>query len=125
MRDASITTERTMQTPAQVMEEPGSSVHRLPADDIIDYTLSKMQARLDGTPGSSGQERNGLLFTGNIHDAYPRALILDMRLSPLDKMCWIMIRQYALQNDGAIFPSYDELQKLLSSPVPDRRHAIR
>ncbi len=75
MRDASITTERTMQTPAQVMEEPGSSVHRLPADDIIDYTLSKMQARLDGTPGSSGQERNGLLFTGNIHDAYPRALI--------------------------------------------------
>ncbi|EAC1130112.1 helix-turn-helix domain-containing protein [Salmonella enterica subsp. enterica serovar Rauform] len=116
MRDASITTERTMQTPAQVMEEPGTSVHRLPADDIIDYTLSKMQARLDGTPGSSGQERNGLLFTGNIHDAYPRALILDMRLSPLDKMCWIMIRQYALQNDGAIFPSYDELQKLLSSP---------
>ncbi|ECI4153299.1 helix-turn-helix domain-containing protein [Salmonella enterica subsp. salamae] len=116
MRDASITTERTMQTPAQVMEEPGTSVHRLPADDIIDYTLSKMQARLNGMPGSSGQERNGLLFTGNIHDAYPRALILDMRLSPLDKMCWIMIRQYALQNDGAIFPSYDELQKLLSSP---------
>lgn len=69
MRDASITTERTMQTPAQVMEEPGTSVHRLPADDIIDYTLSKMQARLNGMPGSSGQERNGLLFTGNIHDA--------------------------------------------------------
>ncbi|EAA6552061.1 helix-turn-helix domain-containing protein [Salmonella enterica subsp. diarizonae] len=90
--------------------------HRLPADDIIDYTLSKMQARLDGAPGTSGQERNGLLFTGNLHDAYPRALILDMRLSPLDKMCWIMIRQYALQNDGAVFPSYDELQKLLSSP---------
>ncbi|HCM1917190.1 TPA: helix-turn-helix domain-containing protein [Salmonella enterica subsp. salamae serovar 28:r:e,n,z15] len=89
---------------------------RLPADDIIDYTLSRMQARLDGAPGSSGQERNGLLFTGNLHDAYPRALVLDMRLSPLDKMCWIMIRQYALQNDGAIFPSYDELQKLLSSP---------
>ncbi|ECF3780383.1 helix-turn-helix domain-containing protein [Salmonella enterica subsp. enterica serovar Oslo] len=90
--------------------------HRLPADDIIDYTLSKMQARIDGAPGTSGQERNGLLFTGNLHDAYPRALILDMRLSPLDKMCWIMIRQYALQNDGAVFPSYDELQKLLSSP---------
>ncbi|EHU7138198.1 TPA: helix-turn-helix domain-containing protein [Salmonella enterica] len=89
---------------------------RLPADDIIDYTLSRMQARLDGAPGSSGQERNGLLFTGNLHDAYPRALVLDMRLSPLDKMCWIMIRQYALQNDGAIFPSYDELQQLLSSP---------
>ncbi|EDW1486860.1 helix-turn-helix domain-containing protein [Salmonella enterica subsp. enterica] len=90
--------------------------HCLPADDIIDYTLSKMRARIDGASGTSGQERNGLLFTGNLHDAYPRALVLDMRLSPLDKMCWIMIRQYALQNDGAVFPSYDELQKLLSSP---------
>ncbi|HGJ5066782.1 TPA: STY4528 family pathogenicity island replication protein [Salmonella enterica subsp. enterica serovar Muenchen] len=94
----------------------GTGAHRLPADDIIDYTLARMQARIDGAPVSSGQERNGLLFTGNLHDAYPRALVLDMRLSPLDKMCWIMIRQYALQNDGAIFPSYDELQKLLSSP---------
>lgn len=107
-----------MQTGSQVQRQAVSlsAENRLPADDIIDYTLSKMQARLDGMPGSSGQERNGLLFTGNVHDAYPRALILDMRLSPLDKMCWIMIRQYALQNDGAIFPSYDELQKLLSSP---------
>ncbi|ECQ8981385.1 helix-turn-helix domain-containing protein [Salmonella enterica subsp. enterica] len=107
-----------MQTESQawLQADPAGVGHRLPADDIIDYTLSKMQARLDGAAGQSGQERNGLLFTGNIHDAYPRALILDMRLSPLDKMCWIMIRQYALQNDGAIFPSYDELQKLLSSP---------
>ncbi|ECA3794672.1 helix-turn-helix domain-containing protein [Salmonella enterica subsp. enterica] len=107
-----------MQTESQawLQADPAGVGHRLPADDIIDYTLSKMQARLYGTASQSGQERNGLLFTGNIHDAYPRALILDMRLSPLDKMCWIMIRQYALQNDGAIFPSYDELQKLLSSP---------
>ncbi|EAA8668616.1 STY4528 family pathogenicity island replication protein [Salmonella enterica] len=104
------------QAQVQMQADPVRAGHRLPADDIIDYTLSKMQARLYGTASQSGQERNGLLFTGNIHDAYPRALILDMRLSPLDKMCWIMIRQYALQNDGAIFPSYDELQKLLSSP---------
>ncbi|EAN5736104.1 helix-turn-helix domain-containing protein [Salmonella enterica] len=104
------------QAQVQMQADPVRAGHRLPADDIIDYTLSKMQARLDGAAGQSGQERNGLLFTGNIHDAYPRALILDMRLSPLDRMCWIMIRQYALQNDGAIFPSYDELQKLLSSP---------
>ncbi|EBS4548188.1 helix-turn-helix domain-containing protein, partial [Salmonella enterica subsp. enterica serovar Newport] len=110
---------RTMQTESQawLQADPAGAGHRLPADDIIEYTLSKMQARLDGIAGHSGQERNGLLFTGNIHDAYPRGLILDMRLSPLDKMCWIMIRQYALQNDGAIFPSYDELQKLLASPA--------
>lgn len=107
-----------MQTESQawLQADPAGGGHRLPADDIIDYTLSKMQVRLDVVASQPGQERNGLLFTGNIHDAYPRALILDIRLSPLDKMCWIMIRQYALQNDGAIFPSYDDLQKLLSSP---------
>ncbi|EBX1373437.1 helix-turn-helix domain-containing protein [Salmonella enterica subsp. enterica serovar Newport] len=89
----------------------------LPADSIIDYTLARMQARLAGRhDAQSGQERSGLLFMGNVHDAYPRALLLDTRLSPLDKVAWMMIRQYALQNDGAIFPSYDELQQLLASP---------
>jgi len=89
----------------------------LPADSIIDYTLVKMQARLAARhDAQSGPERSGLLFMGNVHDAYPRALLLDTRLSPLDKVAWMMIRQYALQNDGAIFPSYDELQQLLASP---------
>ncbi|EEO5558237.1 helix-turn-helix domain-containing protein [Salmonella enterica] len=89
----------------------------LPADSIIDYTLARMQARLAmRNDAQSGQERSGLLFMGNVHDAYPRALLLDPRLSPLDKVAWMMIRQYALQNDGAIFPSYDELQQLLASP---------
>ncbi|EKC4133022.1 helix-turn-helix domain-containing protein [Salmonella enterica subsp. enterica] len=89
----------------------------LPADSIIDYTLARMQARLaTRNDAQSGQERSGLLFMGNVHDAYPRALLLAPRLSPLDKVAWMMIRQYALQNDGAIFPSYDELQQLLASP---------
>ncbi|EBP9286478.1 helix-turn-helix domain-containing protein [Salmonella enterica subsp. enterica] len=89
----------------------------LPADSIIDYTLARMQERLAARHDTqSGPGRSGLLFMGNVHDAYPRALLLDMRLSPLDKVAWMMIRQYALQNDGAIFPSYDELQQLLASP---------
>jgi len=90
---------------------------KLPADHIIDYTLARMQERLaERNDTQSGPERSGLLFMGNVHDAYPRALLLDTRLSPLDKIAWMMIRQYALQNDGAIFPSYDELQQLLASP---------
>ncbi|EDU9604451.1 helix-turn-helix domain-containing protein [Salmonella enterica subsp. enterica] len=90
---------------------------KLPADSIIDYTLARMQERLAmRNDAQSGQERSGLLFMGNVHDAYPRALLFDTRLSPLDKIAWMMIRQYALQNDGAIFPSYDELQQLLASP---------
>ncbi|ENP2438140.1 helix-turn-helix domain-containing protein [Salmonella enterica] len=97
--------------------EPVNRNSTLPADSIIDYTLARMQERLEmRNDAQSGQERSGLLFMGNVHDAYPRALLLDTRLSPLDKVAWMMIRQYALQNDGAIFPSYDELQQLLASP---------
>lgn len=99
----------------------------LPADSIIEYTLAKMQHRLsERTDVQTGLERSGLLFMGNVHDAYPRALLLDTRLSPLDKIAWMMIRQYAMQNDGAIFPSYDDLQQLLASPGMGKasRHTV-
>ncbi|HBM3259841.1 TPA: helix-turn-helix domain-containing protein [Klebsiella oxytoca] len=89
----------------------------LPADSLIAFTLEKMNARLAANPlRDNGRVRSGLLFTGNVHDAIPRRLLLDPRLSPLDKMGWMMIRLYAQNNEGAIFPSYDELQVQLASP---------
>lgn len=89
----------------------------LPADSLIAFTLEKMNARLVANPLlDDGLVRSGLLFTGNKHDAIPRRLLLDPRLSPLDKMGWMMIRLYAQNNEGAIFPSYDELQVQLASP---------
>ncbi|MBD2783729.1 helix-turn-helix domain-containing protein, partial [Xenorhabdus sp. DI] len=89
----------------------------LPADSLIAHTIAKMKTRLETrADGDVSQLRSGLLFMGNIQDAYPRRLLLDSRLSPLDKMGWMMIRLYAQQNEGAVFPSYDELQVLLASP---------
>lgn len=90
----------------------------LPADSLIAYTVEKMNLRLaERIPSDDvGQLRSGLLYMGNVHDAYPRRLLLDTRLSPLDKMAWMMIRLYAQQNEGAIFPTYDELQLQLASP---------
>lgn len=89
----------------------------LPADSLIAFTLEKMNARLAANPlRDDSRVRSGLLFTGNVHDAIPRRLLLDPRLSPLDKMGWMMIRLYAQNNEGAIFPSYDELQIQLASP---------
>ncbi len=35
---------------------------------------------------------------------------------PLDKTAWMMIRLHALNNEGAVFPTYDELQLQLASP---------
>ncbi|HAO9087386.1 TPA: helix-turn-helix domain-containing protein [Escherichia coli] len=89
----------------------------LPAESLIAYTLEKMNHRMaTGVRKEEGRIRSGLLFTGNVHDAIPRRLLLDTRLSPLDKMAWMMIRLYAQNNEGAIFPTYDELQLQLASP---------
>ncbi|SFJ92524.1 Helix-turn-helix domain-containing protein [Candidatus Pantoea symbiotica] len=90
----------------------------LPSDSLIAFTMEKMQARLAEKSSDDGvsQLRSGLLYLGNVQDAYPRQLLLDTRLSPLDKMAWMMIRLYAQQNYGAVFPSYDEMQLQLASP---------
>ncbi|MGR7122047.1 STY4528 family pathogenicity island replication protein [Klebsiella aerogenes] len=85
------------------------------AENLIAHTLEKMQARIASSE-RDGRIQSGLLFTGNVHDAFPRRLFLDTRLSPLDKMAWMMIRLYAQQNEGAVFPTYDELQLQLASP---------
>ncbi|WP_187651885.1 STY4528 family pathogenicity island replication protein [Xenorhabdus sp. TS4] len=89
----------------------------LSADSIIAHTIAKMKMRLEKQADNDvSQLRSGLLFMGNIQDAYPRRLLLDDRLSPLDKTGWMMIRLYAQHHEGAVFPSYDELQVLLASP---------
>lgn len=94
----------------------------IPADSIVAHALSRMQQNLErrADNGDVSQERSGLLFMGNVHDAFPRRLFLDTRLSPLDKTAWVMIRLYAQQNDGAIFPTYDELQAQLASAHSDK-----
>ncbi|EMX8466973.1 helix-turn-helix domain-containing protein [Serratia marcescens] len=94
-------------------------------DNLITFTLAQMNARLTARieaenthPGTADVThlRSGLLYMGNVHDSVPRRLLLDTRLSPLDKQAWIMIRLYAQQNQGAVFPTYDELQLQLASP---------
>lgn len=88
----------------------------------MSLTLSRMQKSLEqrAVAGDVCQERSGLLFVGTVHDAFPRRLFLDTRLSPLDKTAWVMIRLYAQQNEGAIFPTYDELQLQLASPHAEK-----
>lgn len=94
----------------------------LPDDSLIQQAVTKMSSRLTAR---SAEEQNtfvrgGLLFTGNIQDAMPRRLLLDSRLSPLDKMGWIIVRLHALSNEGAVFPSYEELQLQLATPGKGR-----
>lgn len=65
------------------------SINCMPDDGLIAFTLEQMNERIQAETqtGETGTAhlRGGLLYTGNVHDAVPRRLLLDPRLSPLDK----------------------------------------
>lgn len=52
----------------------------IPPDSIVSLTLSRMQKSLEQRidVGDVSHERSGLLFVGNVHDAFPRRLFLDI-----------------------------------------------
>lgn len=58
---------------------------------------------------------DGFIFSGNRHDSVPRALLLDRRLTPLERNAWQVFR--LLLNDDGItsFPTYDQLAPYLAS----------
>ncbi|MDD2052750.1 STY4528 family pathogenicity island replication protein [Pseudomonas putida] len=64
--------------------------------------------------GTRDDGLGGLLFFGNAMEATPRRLLLDKQLSPVDKVGWMAFRMLASQDRETSFPSYDDLQQLLS-----------
>lgn len=60
-------------------------------------------------------ENTGILFTGNPHEAFPRRLLLDNRLTPLERNAWQVFR-LLLNDDGLTsFPTYEQLRPYLAS----------
>ncbi|PFG25173.1 hypothetical protein ATH90_4037 [Pseudomonas lurida] len=60
-------------------------------------------------------ERTGIIFTGNPHEAVPRRLLLDSRLTPLERNAWQVFR-LLLNDDGLTsFPTYEQLRPYLAS----------
>ncbi|VVM80290.1 STY4528 family pathogenicity island replication protein [Pseudomonas fluorescens] len=65
------------------------------------------------SPGTSAGD--GFLFSGNRHETVPRALFLDIRLTPLERNAWQIIRLQLLDNTTTVFPSYEQLRPFLAS----------
>lgn len=60
-------------------------------------------------------ENTGILFTGNPHEAFPRRLLQDNRLTPLERNAWQVFR-LLLNDDGlTTFPTYEQLRPYLAS----------
>jgi hypothetical protein len=56
----------------------------------------------------------GFLFSGQSHEVVPRRLLLDHRLTPLERNAWQVFR-LMLQGQGVVTPRYEDLQPYLSS----------
>ncbi|MBI6854664.1 hypothetical protein YA0002_17965 [Pseudomonas cichorii] len=58
---------------------------------------------------------DGIVFSGNPHETVPRKLLLDDRLSPLERNCWQVFRLLINTDGVTAFPSYDQLRPYLGS----------
>lgn len=86
--------------------------------DLFDRAMQDMrQAR--GKPASEAtapsHRGDGFIFSGNRHETVPWTLLLDGRLTPLERNAWQVFR--LLLNDDGIttFPTYDQLAPYLAS----------
>ncbi|WP_458127736.1 STY4528 family pathogenicity island replication protein [Pseudomonas sp. Z2-11] len=74
-------------------------------------------------PPSNQALQAGFLFSGQSHEVVPRRLLLDSRLTPLERNAWQVFR-LMLQGQGVVTPRYEDLQPYLSS-VPYGASASR
>ncbi len=82
----------------------------VPLSALLDDAARRIPSAASGPLPS-----DGFLFSGNRHDSVPRRLLLDTRLTPLERNAWQVFR--LLLNDDGItaFPTYEALRPYLAS----------
>ncbi len=63
----------------------------------------------------SDQRYDGIVFSGNPHETVPRRLLLDDRLSPLERNTWQVFRLLINADGVTAFPTYEQLRPYLGS----------
>ncbi|MGZ0717707.1 STY4528 family pathogenicity island replication protein [Pseudomonas gessardii] len=89
---------------------------RLPLSTLLDSASGHLEAHLlqkkeSAPPGIEGSAPySGIIFSGNPHETVPRRLLLDDRLTPLERNTWQVFR-LLINDDGlTAFPTYDQLR---------------
>lgn len=95
------------------MGSPRHSPGPVSLGELFDQALQHLQPPQTTVPATVPSD--GFIFSGNRHDSVPRALLLDNRLTPLERNAWQVFR--LLLNDDGItaFPTYDQLCPYLAS----------
>ncbi|MBX6319035.1 MULTISPECIES: STY4528 family pathogenicity island replication protein [Pseudomonadota] len=95
------------------MPSPGSP-GPMPLSALLDGALQHLEAS-SRAAASPPQPQDGFLFSGNRHEAVPRALFFDRRLTPLERNAWQVCR-LMLNDDGlTAWPTYEQLRPWLTS----------
>lgn len=76
----------------------------------LDATLLHLRSLTTG-----GDAGDGIVFAGKPHESVPRALLLDARLTPLERNAWAVIRLMLNEDGVTAFPSYAQLRPFLAS----------
>ena len=89
---------------------PSDSAGPVPLGQILDQALQRLHPIASAT-----QPGDAILFSGNPHESVPRRLLLDARLTPLERNAWQVIRMLLDDNRLTVFPTYDQLRPYLTS----------
>lgn len=89
--------------------------------EIIDNCLNKVADRWPETVsvdkpiagGKSTETITGIIFSGNMHETVPKQLLLDSRLTPIERNAW-QVFKLLLDKQGFAAPKYEDLQPYLS-----------
>lgn len=86
---------------------------------LLDSVTGHLEAHLrqkkqNSSPDTTiSQPYAGIIFSGNPHETVPRRLLLDDRLTPLERNTWQVFR-LLINDDGlTAFPTYDQLRPYL------------
>lgn len=69
---------------------------------------------LKPSPKADGTPQDGFLYSGNRHDSLPRALLLDRRLTPLERNAWQVLHVLLDRSGLTTFPTYERLRPYLA-----------
>ncbi|WP_119737103.1 STY4528 family pathogenicity island replication protein [Pseudomonas sp. Larv2_ips] len=92
---------------------------RLPFSTLLDSASGHLEAHLrqkkeSTPPGIEGSAPySGIIFSGNPHETVPRRLLLDDRLSPLERNAWQVFRLLINDDGMTAFPTYEQLRPYL------------
>jgi hypothetical protein len=64
---------------------------------------------------SADRQGDGIVFTGNRQESVPRGLLLDQRLTPLERNAWQVFRMLLADSGVTAFPTYEQLRPYLTS----------